>query len=224
MEEKKYVGEQPKNVELFPNLEENTLDSSEGSEGFPEEIGNELTHSTEAERGVPVGKFKSVEDLMTAYNNLQAEFTRKCQRLSALEKEKVAFVTPSADESQEGRLKTFLSKNQEAVLYAEDIKSRVMQDENLKNDELGFDKAWAGMLFEKLSSPNKSKEPLIQNFILKDDELKNLVIENYMKQLQEQKSPIIMSSSASGEKVTKTVTPKPDSFEEAKKVVLDLLS
>ena len=79
------------------------------------------------------------------------------------------------------------------------------------------------MIYEKLSNPNRTKEPLVRNLILKDEELKNLIIENYMKQLQEQKTPIVMTSS-SGERVTKTVTPKPDTFEDAKKVVLDLFS
>ena len=123
----------------------------------------------------------------------------------------------------EDKFKTFLSKNQEAVLYADEIKSRATQNESLKNDDSCFDKVWAEMLYEKLSGPNKAKEPIVQDLILKDNELKNLVIEDYMKQLQEQKTPIVMSSN-SGERVTKTVAPKPDSFEQAKKIVLDLLS
>jgi hypothetical protein len=32
-----------------------------------------------------IGKFKNTESLLNAYNSLQAEFTRKCQRLSELE-------------------------------------------------------------------------------------------------------------------------------------------
>ena len=32
-----------------------------------------------------IGKFKNTESLYSAYNNLQAEFTRKCQKLSELE-------------------------------------------------------------------------------------------------------------------------------------------
>ncbi|MDD2445759.1 MAG: hypothetical protein PHX09_02995 [Clostridia bacterium] len=33
-----------------------------------------------------LGKFKNTQSLLTAYNNLQAEFTRKCQRLKELER------------------------------------------------------------------------------------------------------------------------------------------
>lgn len=217
MEENMNVGEQPENIETSQNLEENVV-------GSPEQVLQEsesATISSEAERGVPIGKFKSVDDLFEAYNNLQAEFTRKSQRLSQLEKDKMS--ESSQDNVIENKFQTFLSKNQEAVVYADEIKSRAMQSESLKNDDACFDIVWAEMLYEKLSGPNKAKEPIVQNLVLKDEELKNLVIENYMKQLQEQKTPVIMSSN-SGERVTKTVAPKPDSFEQAKKIVLDLLS
>lgn len=217
MEENMNVGEQPENIEPSQNLEENVV-------GSPEQVLQEsesATISSEAERGVPIGKFKSVDDLFEAYNNLQAEFTRKSQRLSQLEKDKMS--ESSQDNVIENKFQTFLSKNQEAAVYADEIKSRAMQSESLKNDDACFDIVWAEMLYEKLSGPNKAKEPIVQNLVLKDEELKNLVIENYMKQLQEQKTPVIMSSN-SGERVTKTVAPKPDSFEQAKKIVLDLLS
>lgn len=217
MEEKMNVGEQPENIEPSQNLKENVA-------GSPEQVLQEsesATISSEAERGVPIGKFKSVDDLFEAYNNLQAEFTRKSQRLSELEKDKMS--ESSQDNVIENKFQTFLSKNQEAAVYADEIKSRAMQSESLKNDDACFDIVWAEMLYEKLSGPNKAKEPIVQNLVLKDEELKNLVIENYMKQLQEQKTPVIMSSN-SGERVTKTVAPKPDSFEQAKKIVLDLLS
>lgn len=47
-----------------------------------------------------IGKFKNTESLLSAYNNLQAEFTRKCQKLSELESlaEKTASSNTSAEE------------------------------------------------------------------------------------------------------------------------------
>lgn len=207
--------EQP---EVETSLEDNQIGSSTGEN---DEIETKLEES-KAERGVPIGKFKDVEDLYQAYTNLQSEFTRKCQKLSELEKDKTANDL-SNEEKFENDFKLFLSKNQEAFSYADEIKSKVLQDESLKKQENAFEKVWTSMIYEKLSNPNRTKEPLVRNLILKDEELKNLIIENYMKQLQEQKTPIVMTSS-SGERVTKTVTPKPDTFEDAKKVVLDLFS
>ncbi len=217
MEDIEKIEEQSQEVSL-EQLEETLKDSSE--ENLPEV--EDKADLSEAERGVPVGKFKNVEDLYEAYNNLQAEFTRKSQRLAVLEKEKTA-QEPSKEETFKDNLDAFLSKNPGAVLYADEIQAKVMQDESLKNDGQAFDIVWSKILYDKLTGPHKESEPIVENLILKNNELKNLVIENYMKQLQEQKSPIIMSS-GSGERVTKTVAPKPDNFEEAKKVVLDLLS
>lgn len=53
-----------------------------------EKVENNLNIENVATSGVAegsIGKFKSTESLLNAYNNLQAEFTRKCQRLSELE-------------------------------------------------------------------------------------------------------------------------------------------
>ena len=55
--------------------EEESADSCEGSSNVDTEEKS-------------FGKFKSSEALLEAYNSLQAEFTKKCQRLSELEKEK----------------------------------------------------------------------------------------------------------------------------------------
>ena len=49
------------------------------------------TVETEQENAAAVlGKFKDVQTLMKAYSDLQAEFTRRSQRLSELEKENKA--------------------------------------------------------------------------------------------------------------------------------------
>ena len=203
--------EEKENIEEQPSV-------TEGSSA--DEI-VEKTEKSEAERGVPIGKFKSVEDLYQAYNNLQSEFTKKCQKLSELEKDKMQ--TPAPERDFDAEFKAFLLENPEAYSFAEEVKSKALQDEQSKAEEKPFDKVWKQMIYEKISAPNRAQEPVVQALVLGDDELKNLVIENYVKQLQERKNPIIMSSN-SGERVTKPVTPKPDSFEKAKEVVLNLLS
>ena len=207
--------EQPQAVE--PLQEDNGCDSSKETamsqvESMPEE--------SEAERGVPVGKFKNVDDLYQAYNNLQAEFTRKSQRLAELEKDKIA--QTQQFEKTEEEFKQFLADNQEAFSYATEIKKRVAENTSLKNAERPFEKAWAEILTEKLRQENKMS--FFENLINNDENLKNLIIENYIKQLQsQQKSPVVISS-GSGERATKVAPVKPDSFEEAKKIDFDLFS
>lgn len=209
-------GEQLENVET--SMEDNKNSSLAGK---TEEDCQKLEES-KAERGVPIGKFKSVDDLYQAYNNLQSEFTRKSQKLAELEKDKTSHVA-SDEDRLETEFREFLLKNKEADLYSEEIKAKVLQDDYLKKQEKPFEKVWANMIYKKIIAPERAKEPFVQNLILQDDELKNLIIENYVKQLQDNKTPIVMSSGA-GERVTKLATPKPDSFEDAKKVVLDLFS
>ncbi len=178
----------------------------------------------EAERGVPTKKFKSVEDLEKAYESLQAEFTRKCQRLSELEKkDKTADVFPKIERNLDEEFKLFLLDNQEAFSYADEIKKRVENDERLKYESSPFEKVWADILLKKFSDPNRAKDEFVKNLILKDNDLKTMVVEDYMKDLKEAKAPFVFSASE-GERVTKPASPKPDSFEQAKQVVLDLLS
>lgn len=59
-----------------------------------------------------IGKFKDTESLLVAYNNLQAEFTRKCQKLSELENVKP---TQTQEEllKNDRTLAEFVSSNQE---------------------------------------------------------------------------------------------------------------
>lgn len=60
-----------------------------------------------------LGKFKDAKSLLDAYNNLQAEFTRKCQKLSELENEKKIFENASLTEQ---------NKNEIIESYLENVK------------------------------------------------------------------------------------------------------
>ena len=87
MDEDKYW-EQPEDLVLD---EENC--ETENCETAQEEGSQQgeasVKHEGEAEKGETIGKFKSVEALYDAYNNLEKEFTKKCQRLSEIEKDKI---------------------------------------------------------------------------------------------------------------------------------------
>ncbi len=82
----------------------------------PTEVENERGGKNES---VSLGKFKDVNALLSAYNSLQAEFTKRCQRLKELEsKTAVDKDTPTiplnpapeeiSDESKEKILKDYL--------------------------------------------------------------------------------------------------------------------
>ncbi len=56
-----------------------------------EQVTAEISHTAEAEKingedgHTSYGKFKSADALLSAYNSLQAEFTKRCQRIKELE-------------------------------------------------------------------------------------------------------------------------------------------
>ena len=87
-----------------------------------------------------------------------------------------------------------------------------------------FDKLYAALAVAKLENGESKKEnPIIQKYVFQDEELKNFVVENYMKQLKNQRPPIVINSDV-GERVTGQKPATPKSLEEAKKLVEELFS
>ena len=74
MEEKEITMEQPTSAQV-----ENPVENKVNENLDIEKI------ATSGAADGSIGKFKNTESLLNAYNSLQAEFTRKCQRLSELE-------------------------------------------------------------------------------------------------------------------------------------------
>lgn len=217
MDEEEKYWEQPEDLTLSNNED---VPKEEGSQNCENQTVNDDIVG-EAEKGETIGKFKSVEALLDAYNNLEKEFTKKSQRLSQLEKDKTV-EEENLSEELDKKFHSFLSSNLEAESFGDELKEKVQSDDNLKKMDDPFGYVWAEMIFEKLKNPNQD-EKVLNNYILKNESLKNMVIENYVNQLTENKSPIKISSS--GKRVGTTVsTQKPETLKDAKKFLLDLLS
>lgn len=208
-------------MEENTNIEEQTevetkIEPTEASSESLAVEDNVADSTGEAERGVPIGKFKSVDDLYAAYNNLQAEFTRKSQKLAELEKEKAHNQTSD----KESCLQAFLFKNQQAIPYVSELDRRLGEQ---AVSEQAYEKIWADYVYEKLSGKDISKEPLVQDIVLKDDKLQEMIIKRYVEQIHQNRAPVVMQSSA-GEKITTPVMEKAKTFSDAKLRALDLLS
>lgn len=219
MDEDKYW-EQPQDLVL----EENDMSSQNKVEGSQESetLKGEKDLHNEADNGEIVGKFKDVNALLEAYENLEKEFTKKCQRLSELEKDKTQEEN-NLNLEIDTKLKAFLSDNGEATSYSEMLKEKVLNDDSLKKMDDPFSYVWAEMVFDRLKGSNNSDENILTDYIMNNEKIKNMVIENYVNQLTENKSPIKISSS--GKRVaTSVVTQKPETLSDAKKVLYDLLS
>lgn len=220
MDEEKYW-EQPEDL---------TLDGLEATEGTAETLDNlkelegsqvqeDMQHS-EAENGETVGKFKDANALLEAYNNLEKEFTKKCQRLSELEKDKIK-EEEELNKKVEEKLALFLSSNGEATNYKDELVEKVKSDDSLKKMDDPFSYVWAEMVFDKIKN-QKTSDEAVKNYILGNENLKNAVIESYINQLSGNKSPIIISSN--GNRVATVATQNPANLDDAKKYLIDLLS
>lgn len=207
--ENKVTGEQPKDVDAYAvetgiDIEANLPDGS------------------------PIGKFKNSEKLLDAYNELQSEFTRKCQKLSEAEKKLQEVLTneksgdPSAETSTEfawnKNLKEFLQSHKFANTFAEEITNKLLEDENLRNAEDGLEKAYLKVLDNNYVSPEDlaNDQNFLATHIYNNEKIKETIIKEYIDSLQKSQSPITISSdgydrSVGGTKIT--------SLDEAKKYV-----
>lgn len=166
-----------------------------------------------------VGKFKSAEALLEAYKALEAEFTRKSQRLSELEKEKAQSATVN-EQKVEDELNSFLSKNSEAVPYAEQLKARSLAE----GGRVDFENIFASVAVANLAGGgSKLDNPIIKKYVVQDDELRNYVLEKYMKDLKNNQPPYLISGDK-GEKVTEQKPVTPSSLADAKRMVEEMFS
>lgn len=187
-----------------------------------------------------LGKFKSVQALMDAYNSLQAEFTKKCQALSELKKDKTEEVSINAvteemksvksenDEKIESKENTFeeemeqfLLENDEAKEYAEEIKEKISQ--SAPNNSSPYEVAWAKVLLGHLKDGDEQSDKVINQYVLSNENVKNRIIESYLQELSSSKPPLVMSSQ-SGERVSGVIPDTPKSLSEAKKLVNKMFS
>ena len=183
-----------------------------------------------------LGKFKDAESLLSAYNSLQAEFTRKSQRLSELEKQaaeqndavqqacKTANTPLYERENWSEIVADFLSSNEDAKPYSKEICNEIMEHKEEYLEEKSLEKAYAKVLRRHFVKPEEiaNNGEFIQNYVLNSDEIKNKVMELYLKELSENKPPRVISSSFGGQTLT-SKQPLPKNLEEAKAFVKQMI-
>ena len=181
-----------------------------------------------------LGKFKSVEALRDAYDSLQAEFTKKCQLLSQLKQENISDEETSQektieDNQQENKenqfdengLQEFLSQFGEAQGYAEEIKNRFPFVKAQNSNP--YVVAWAEVLMKNLKENNASSDPIINQYVLSDEKVRNKIIEDYLVSLNKSQPPIVISSQ-SGERLSGVMPDSPKTLAEAKRRVEKMFS
>lgn len=191
--------------------------------------GADIDLGTEMQDGSPLGKFKDAAKLLDAYNELQSEFTRKCQKLSLLEKKLQEGLTQdgsreSLDNSKnefawKEKLNEFLQTHSKAGSLMEEIANEMAEN---KSDDVNiedFEKAYSKVIEKKYIPENElaENEEFLNKYIYSNDQIKNKIINEYVSSLQSNKSPITITNDGFSRGVASSN--KFGSLEEARKYV-----
>lgn len=200
-----------------------------------EEENKENIGATTSQDSSQLGKFQSSEELLKAYNNLEAEFTRKCQKLSEIQKkisEKGGNETSEKDETKvlppeyeredwRSKVAVFLTENERAKGFSREISEEILKDPALKINQNMLDIAWARVLAKNYKSPDQivSDSSFIQNYVLSNDEIKKQIINSYINEVSSKRSPFIIGSGTKGGMSLLTKGCKPSTLNDAKNLV-----
>ena len=144
-------------------------------------------------------KFKTVEALEKAYENLEKEFTKKCQKLNELLSENNKEVLPQyKQEDWLNKVSKFIAENKNAKNYTKEIADILVRDEELAKKEDALSLAYSKVLDENY----KTKEELINDsdflneFVFNNDQIKNKIIEDYINNLSNNNTVSLMSTTS----------------------------
>ncbi len=124
-----------------------------------------------------LGKFSSVEELQKAYKSLEAEFTKRSQKLAEYENKTISW---------QDKVDNFLTKNPDAEQYAEQIVQEFREDKTIQNEDNALDIAYSRALkklivpYEKLATDSE----FLDRYIYSNPEVTNKIITSYLSNLK----------------------------------------
>lgn len=116
------------------------------SEESGSENASENVDKTDLQNGSPYGKFKTANDLLNAYNNLQAEFTRRCQALKKMQNQ---------IDLMQNKENSFKDKNLSNVNQVEKINQNQLDDMQLNRNKINATN-------EKVATTQEDAEKLLE--------------------------------------------------------------
>ena len=164
------------------------------------------------------GKFKDAESLLKAYSNLEAEFTKKSQKLAQLETE------TNRQKEEENRLieldkkvDEFVTKFDSVKPFSSALKESLRSQENTNLEEEAI---------RLLSNNYKSAEAYVNdgeflnNYIFSNKEIKDKIIKDYLSNIT-QNSPIKLEKSSGS--ISLTPPKQPATIKEAGKLAKSII-
>ena len=176
------------------------------------------------------GKFKSGEELLKAYNNLQSDYTRKCQALAVTEKqledkerENKNNVPPQEVLNKARQMqKEFYCIYPEAKEFDNALQEKIKGCDFLL-DENPYLQAWQEYKQENFVSPSRlvKDENFLQNYVYNNTHITQTILKQYFSSLQKEESPVLIASQPSSKTILSPAS-KPKTIEAASKIASDM--
>lgn len=154
--------------------------------------------SPDNQLGSPLGKFKDVESLLTAYNNLQSEFTKKCQSLNELlkkqsSKDNVNNTPFYESENWQEQVDKFFETYPNAKQHAKAMANWLASDKTIMNSNSSLAEAYSAVLEDENKRLNHIINDKNRAIEMIGPEVKEKIINDYLKGLNKT-SPFLIAS------------------------------
>ena len=146
----------------------------------PENIIDSENNEAETQNGSIFGKFKNANNLLSAYNSLQAEFTRKSQKLSEFQKKLDDF----ANFKQYENIDDFINDTTDSDKYKKEITEILVNDNEINSLPNKYQVAFK-IIKESNNklAENLNNQEFLDKYIYSNESIKNKIIEDYLSKL-----------------------------------------
>ena len=164
------------------------------------------------------GKFKDAESLLKAYSNLEAEFTKKSQKLAQLETE------TNKQKEEENRLIELDKRVDEFVTKFDSIKpfSSALKESLRTQENVNLEEEAVRLLSNnyKTAEDYVNDSEFLNNYIFSNKEIKDKIVKDYLSNIT-QNSPIKLEKS--GSSISLTPPKQPATIKEAGRLAKSII-
>ena len=164
------------------------------------------------------GKFKDAESLVKAYSSLEAEFTKKSQKLAMLENE------VNKEKAEQTKLAELDKRVEDFVTKFEEIKpfSCALKESLIKEDSTSLEEEAVKILTKHYKKPEDyaTDNEFLNNYIYSNQEIKDRIVKDYLSKIT-QESPIKVERS--GSSISLTQPKQPTTIQEAGKLAKSII-
>ncbi len=147
----------------------------------------ETEQSAPENAGETTTRFKSPDELLRAYENLEKEFTKRSQKLKALEKE-LSEKTPStvayAQDDWQKKVDDFFEQRPEIAPFKKEIAEEILKND-LGNYENCLEIAGAHVVLNNYKTPRDylDDDEFVNDNVLNNEKIRNKIIKSYLADL-----------------------------------------